>query len=87
MGKAQPVVVGVDVGGTKVLVGCVGVDGTVHLSQRYPMDRTSQASTLASIQSAVDDLCGLPGLGRRPFQWASAWLGTPTRRVARGCTP
>ena len=55
MGKARPVVVGVDVGGSKILVGYVGVDGAVHRSQRYPMDRTSQATTLESIRLAVDD--------------------------------
>lgn len=59
MSQAEPVAVGVDVGATKVLVGCVGRDGLVRASRRYPMNRESQAATLDSIHSAVEDFLGL----------------------------
>ena len=55
MGKAARAVLGVDVGGTKILVGSVGEDGTIYHSQRYPMDRTAQESVLSSIAFAVED--------------------------------
>jgi glucokinase len=47
-------VLGVDVGGTKILVGSVRLDGTVLAAQRYPMDRRDRAHTLASILGAVE---------------------------------
>jgi glucokinase len=75
MRKAQPVVVGVDVGGTKILVGCVGVDGAVHRSRWYPMDRTSQAATLDSIQSAVDDFLRVAWTGPAPLSMGVGLVG------------
>jgi len=47
------VVLAIDVGGTKILVGYVGKDGTVYKQVRYPMDRTNQQTALDSIFSAV----------------------------------
>ncbi len=47
-------VVGVDVGGTKILVGLVDTEGRVSRSERYPMDRTNQETVLSSIQTALD---------------------------------
>lgn len=51
----QDYVLGVDVGGTKVLVGYVQRDGTVLSSKRYPMDRSCTPKVLESIYFAVDD--------------------------------
>lgn len=50
----QPVVVGVDVGGTKVAVGAVTRAGEIVRAERYPMDRSTQQTSLASIQAALD---------------------------------
>ncbi|MBY9078424.1 ROK family protein [Paenibacillus sp. HN-1] len=47
------VVWGVDVGGTKVLVGAVSSKGRVIASQRFPMDRSSEGAALASIRNAL----------------------------------
>jgi glucokinase len=63
---ADSVVIGVDVGGTKILIGYVGEDGTVLHSQRYPMDRATQESTLFSIESAVADFVSMPWAGPAP---------------------
>lgn len=48
-------VLGVDVGGTKILTGLVAPDGTVLKSRRTPMDRGTTASTLDSIRTAVTE--------------------------------
>ncbi|NLX37512.1 MAG: ROK family protein [Chloroflexi bacterium] len=53
MTKAD-VVVGVDVGGTKIAVGAVTRAGEILRSERYPMDRSTQHTSLASIQAALD---------------------------------
>ena len=44
---------GVDVGGTKILVGLVTQDGEVVENRRYLMDHTSQNLTLKSIETAL----------------------------------
>lgn len=48
-------VLGVDVGGTKILTGLVAPDGTVLKSRRTPMDRSTTQSTLDSIRTAVTE--------------------------------
>ena len=53
---------GVDVGGTKILVGLVTQDGEVVETRRYPMDCTNPVSTLNSIETALAD-------------FMSAWAG------------
>lgn len=53
MPRTRASVVGIDVGGTKILLGYVGRNGEIYRSQRYPMDRGTQASVLASIDQAV----------------------------------
>jgi glucokinase len=63
MDETRRAVVGVDVGGTKILVGSVGQDGTIYGSQRYPMDRTTQESALSSIDLAVEDFYRAVGAG------------------------
>lgn len=72
---ADPVVIGVDVGGTKVLVGYVGEDGTVLRSQRYPMDRATQEYTLSSIESAVEDFVSTDWAGPAPVAMGIGLVG------------
>jgi glucokinase len=57
-GVSNPAVLGVDVGGTKILVGAVTRSGEVLDSCGYSMNRSTQALTLSSIQTAVVDFMG-----------------------------
>jgi glucokinase len=50
---AEPVVIGVDVGATKILTGAVTRDGKIIASRRSLMDGQTQTSTLLSIESAI----------------------------------
>ena len=59
----QKVAIGVDVGGTKILIGYVTEDGHVLESRQYSMDRTSQLSALHSIDEAIDHFLQLFGDG------------------------
>lgn len=52
---SEPVVIGVDVGATKVLTGAVTREGKVITSRRSQMDRDTQAATLQSIEAAISD--------------------------------
>ncbi len=67
MQRHDEVVIGVDVGGTKILLGYVTQGGTVCRSQRYPMDRSTQATALASVRAAVDDFVRAPWEGPVPI--------------------
>jgi glucokinase len=69
------VVIGVDVGGTKILIGFVDEDGIIHRSRRYPMVRTNQESTLSSIESAVDDFLRMPWDGPAPLAMGLGLVG------------
>jgi len=62
----EKVVLGVDVGGTKILVGCANRDGVILQSRRYLMNRISQADTLKSIESAIDDFLQYRWAGPQP---------------------
>ncbi len=64
MPYSEPVCLGLDVGGTKILAGIVSAEGKILHSQRFPMDRTSQASTLASLHAALSGF--LPTWNREP---------------------
>lgn len=50
----RDVVIGIDVGGTKIAVGAVTRAGEIVRSERYPMDRSTQQTSLDSIQAALD---------------------------------
>ena len=52
---SEPVVIGVDVGATKILAGAVTRDGKVIASRRSPMDGETQTATLQSIEAAITD--------------------------------
>ena len=52
---SESVVIGVDVGATKILVGAVTSNGQVISSRRFKMDRASQETTLQSIHNSLDD--------------------------------
>ncbi|MCR2822977.1 ROK family protein [Lederbergia panacisoli] len=54
MGESQQTVLGIDVGGTKILIGRITRDGLSSECKRYPMDRSTQDSALKSIWQAVD---------------------------------
>jgi glucokinase len=71
----QPVVLGVDVGGTKILTGYVGRDATVYSSKRYPMDRTNQETTLNSIYRAIADFTGASGDRPTPLAMGLGLVG------------
>jgi glucokinase len=55
MKEEQSYVLGIDVGGTKILTGLVARDGSILHCKHYPMNRTNQETTLASIRNAIDD--------------------------------
>jgi glucokinase len=52
---SEPVVIGVDVGATKILVGAVTQRGEVIASRRSQMNSRTQAKTLRSIEAAIED--------------------------------
>jgi glucokinase len=49
-------VIGVDVGGTKILAGVIDRDGTVERHRETPTPVTSQEAFLAGLEAAVDEL-------------------------------
>jgi glucokinase len=51
-----PNVIGVDVGGTKILAGVVGRDGTVVRHREYPTPLESEAALLDGLEAAVREL-------------------------------
>src|ERR671937_2779587 len=68
--KALPVI-GVDVGGTKVLAAVVAPDGTVGRREERPSDLASSEALLAEIDRAVEDL-------RSEQQVAALGFGLPS---------
>jgi glucokinase len=53
---AQERVIGVDLGGTKILAGVVGADGELGRRREWPTPVDSQESLLAALDAAVEDL-------------------------------
>ncbi len=51
----EPYVLGVDVGGTKILAGLVSASGIILEARRCPMDASNQESVLATIDGALAD--------------------------------
>jgi glucokinase len=51
-----PNVIGVDVGGTKILAGLVGSDGTISAHREYPTPLDSEDELLAGLEAAVREL-------------------------------
>jgi glucokinase len=68
---SEPVVIGVDVGATKILVGAVIGAGKVITSQYSPMDREDQATTLQSIETSI-------------VVFMKTWEGSPPRAIGVG---
>jgi len=62
---ADPRVIGVDLGGTKILTGVVHRDGTVEHRRETPTPTESQDALLAGLDAAVEELIedGIVGLG------------------------
>ncbi len=54
----QSRVIGVDVGGTKILAAVVSRDGSVGARLECPSDHSSQDALLAGLDSLVEELCG-----------------------------
>jgi glucokinase len=71
---SEPVVIGVDVGATKVLVGAVTQDGKILASHRSPMDGRSKTTTLQSIEDAITDFMD-KGKGLRPLAMGIGLVG------------
>jgi glucokinase len=76
-------VIGVDVGGTKILAGLVDRDGRIHARHELESPETSEEAVLAALDSAVEHLLDdrTPALG---FGVPSN-LDRKTRRVLRSC--
>jgi glucokinase len=64
-------VIGVDLGGTKILAGVIERDGTVHHHRETPTPVSSQADLLAGLEKAVDELMD--------DSIAAVGFGVPTR--------
>jgi glucokinase len=60
------VVAGVDIGATKILVGYVDREYHILRSSSYPMERSSQATALASVHNALDRFLAQPWDGPAP---------------------
>jgi glucokinase len=59
----EPIVIGVDVGATKILVGAVTQTGDILASRRFQINSETQATTLQSIYTALENfLQGWDGL-------------------------
>jgi len=63
-------VIGVDLGGTKILAGVVDGDGNVHQTVEHPTPTTSQAALLDALVDAVHEL---------PDDVAAVGFGIPSR--------
>ena len=51
-----PNVIGVDVGGTKILAGVVGSDGTISAHREFPTPLDSEDELVDGLESAVREL-------------------------------
>jgi predicted NBD/HSP70 family sugar kinase len=61
-------VIGVDLGGTKILTAVVDAEGGVHERLEVPTPTSSQADLLAAIAESVE---AVGGTVSRPSGWAS----------------
>ena len=61
----QQRVIGVDLGGTKILAGVVGADGTIEVSRERPTPLDSQDALLSALDEAIEELVddGIAALG------------------------
>jgi glucokinase len=61
----QERVIGVDLGGTKILAGVVGADGTIEVSRERPTPLDSQEALLSALDEAIEELVdeGIAALG------------------------
>src|SRR5436309_52994 len=65
-------VIGVDLGGTKVIAGLIDPEGTVARTCERPSPVSSQADLLAALDEVVEELLGEGGVG-------ALGLGIPSR--------
>jgi len=66
MNEYARAVLGIDVGGTKVMAGCVTADGIIHKQKRYAMDRSSEESIISCIGYVAEDFLRNEWEGRAP---------------------
>src|SRR5512143_484181 len=71
----QQRIIGIDVGGTKISAGLVGLDGRIHWSARYRTDTTNPEATLDSIAEAARELMAANQLD--PKQVEAIGFGIP----------
>jgi glucokinase len=62
---SDPIVVGVDIGGTKIASGLVDSSGTIKCQKRVPMPTGDAAAALAAVRSAIDSVCAEGGADAR----------------------
>jgi glucokinase len=82
----EPRVIGVDVGGTKILAGVLNRDGTVLHEREVPTPTSSQAELVEALVGAVESLplegvaavgCGLPSTIDQPTGMATGSVNIP----------
>lgn len=74
-GESGPLVIGVDVGGTKIAAGLVDAGGQIYGRVQLPTDTSQPEMTLRSIASAI--IATLAATGIEPQQVAGVGLGIP----------
>lgn len=62
---SDPIVVGVDIGGTKIASGLVDSSGKIKCQKRVPMPTGDAAAALAAVRSAIDSVCAEGGADAR----------------------
>ena len=67
---------GLDLGGTKLLIGEVTRDGKVLRSKRYPTGYTTQEQAIAGIEAALDDYCTTIGFEGQLIAAGAGIVGT-----------
>ncbi|MFS0862137.1 ROK family protein [Fredinandcohnia sp. 179-A 10B2 NHS] len=63
----DPFVIGVDVGGTKIQIGSVSIEGHVITTQRYAMDKRNQDHAVHSVLSALEDFFNTQLHNKKPL--------------------
>src|ERR1700722_14849368 len=59
-------IVGVDIGGTKVAAGLVDRNGKIQAQSRTAMVATDAARGLAAVSAAIEELCSRTGVEHQP---------------------
>ena len=73
--ESSDFVLGVDVGGTKILIGCTYRNGNVFKQFKYPMDRSTQETAVHSIFTAIDDFMKKIPFNKKPLAMGIGLVG------------